>query len=318
MTIWEELECIPALVRGTNPKTLDIHNIRANKLSTSIEERKKWIKQFEEVIKIVDNLGIDYVLIKYYDLPFVCMQDIDLLIEKQKDRHILFSALKDEGFTPYQQQPRPIPEKIDFIKDKYEFPVDIYPKTAWWKISYAPKDLIPSTSIVKELSGIKVNLPSPTYDLYMIITHTYSHGVITLADIAQVTKHILENKVDWDHIILLAKRYMLEHVMYLYLLVVNHILSQLGRPSREIKRVLAIFGKTWLSRKLGTIIEPKTRHKHFPLKIPLSLRVLSALREISVSSLYRRKATSRELKTYWLMVIQMARGHSRIIAKDIV
>lgn len=317
MTIWEELECIPALVKGTNPRTLNIHNMRTNKLSTSFEERKKWIKQLEEVIKIVDNLGVDYVLIKYYDLPFVYMQDIDLLIENQRDRQTLFSALKERGFTPYQQQPPPISEKMDFFKPKYDFPVDIYPETAWWKISYAPKDLITSTSIMRELSGIKVNLPLPTYDLYIIITHTYSHGVITLADIAQVAKLILDNEVDWDYVVLLAKRYMLEHVVYLYLLLLNHVMSQLGQDPREINRVLSIFSQTWLSRKLGTITKLKTGNKHFPIRIPLSLRALSALREISVSSIYRRKTTSRELKTYWLMVMQMARGHSKVIAKGI-
>lgn len=308
MTIWEELETIPALINGLNPRSLKIHNIRANKLSTSSEDRKSWLKHLTEVIRLVDDLSINYVLIKYLDLPYVYMQDIDLLIEKRRDRQILFSALRKRGFTPYRSLFPPNPEKVEYVKLRFNFQIDIYPETAWWKLSYAPTGLITSNRILKEISGIKVYLPSPTYDLYMFITHSYVHRTITLAELAQVTKLILNNKVEWKNIAILANQYMFEHVVYIYLLLVNRVLKILGQRPQGIHNLLDELGRTVLSRKLSTIIKSaNTKDEYFPLKIPISFWFLSALREVSVSSILRKKPSIREFLTYWLLVISAGR-----------
>jgi len=305
--ILKELKAIPHIIEGENPKNLGISNLYANKLSPSSYVKGSWMKQALWVASILNKLKVKYVLIKYFDLQYAYMQDIDLLVEKKEDRQVIFSALRQKGFISYRSLLDPNPEKIEFVKYgcKNQIQVDIYPEPSWWKISYAPKGLISSKRIEKEILGTKVYVPPPTYDIYIIITHSYAHGRITLGELAYVTKLILKYPIKWSSLLHLAKRYKLEHSIYLYLILINQVLKYSPIPQvQEIQEVLKEVNQYLLSRKFQGYASKlfKNNKAHFPIKIPNSIRLLSALREITVG-LWRNEPSFRELTTYYFFVL---------------
>lgn len=302
----KELKMIPHIIEGKNPRNLGISNLYANKLSPSSYIKESWMKQASWVASVLNELKVEYVLIKYLDLPYAYMQDIDLLIEKKEDRQVIFSALREKGFIPYRSLIPPNPEKIEFVKYEHEnqIQVDIYPEPSWWKISYASTGLISSEMIEKEILGTKVYIPSPTHDIYIVITHSYAHGIITLGELAHVTKLILNHPIKWSGLLQLARRYKLEHSIYFYLVLIsgalkdNRILREIQGASREINQYL-------LSRKFQGYVSKlfKDNKARFPIKIPNSMRSLSALREIIIG-LWRNEPSFRELTTYYLLVLE--------------
>jgi hypothetical protein len=306
--ILKELKMIPCIIEDENPRNLSISNLYANKLSPSSYAKESWMKQASWVASILNELKVEYVLIKYLDLPYAYMQDIDLLVEKKEDRHVVFSVLRQKGFIPYRSLLAPNPEKIEFVKyeSRNQIQVDIYPEPSWWKISYAPKGLISSTRIEKEFLGAKAYFPSPTYDIYIIITHSYAHGIITLGELAHVIKLILNHPIKWSSLLQLAKQYKLEHSIYLYLMLINQVLKYSHIPQvQEIQEVLKEIDHYLLSRKFQSYASKffKDNKAHFPIKIPNLIKSLSALHEIIIG-LWRNEPSFRELTTYYLLALE--------------
>jgi len=303
LTILKELEKIPLLLEGSNPVRLGIRNLHFNKFAAFDSAKNSWLETLMEVKTFLDSANVKYVLIKYLDIPYAYMQDIDLLIEDEKDRHVVFSSLKKKGYTPYSSFLSPHPEKVLFIKHNSTTPIDIYPEPAWWKISYAPKGLITSKRTQKRILGIEVLVPSPTHDLYIIATHGYTHGIVTLADVAYVTKIILDHKVDWHHLLSIAKLYKLEHAVFIYLFLSNMVIVD-RRKNQELQKTLEELGRHRLSKMLiNLVIRAQQKKKHFPLIIPKSLRSLSALRAILIGLMQENKLSIRELSTYCMLVV---------------
>jgi len=311
----KELQTISHIIEGKNPRDLGIANLYANKLSPSSYVKESWMKQASWVASILNELKVEYVLIKYLDLPYAYVQDIDLLVEKKEDRQAIFSALRDKGFVPYRSLLTPNPEKIEFVKYSCEnkIQVDIYPEPSWWKISYAPKGLISSKSVEKEILRTKVYVPSPTYDIYIIITHSYAHGIITLGELAYVTELILNSPIEWSSLLQLAKQYKLEHSIYFYLMLVDGALKNSRIPEvQEIQEALRGINQNLLSHKFQDYISKfsKDNKAHFPIKIPGSMKLLSALREIAIG-LWKNEPSFGELATYCLLLI----GAGKLIHK---
>ena len=310
----KELKVVPYIIEGKNPRYLEISNLYANKLSPSSSIKESWIKSASWLVSILNELKVKYVLIKYLDLPYAYMQDIDLLIEKKEDRQLVFSTLREKGFVPYRSLIFPNPEKIEFVKYEHDnqIQVDIYPEPSWWKISYAPKGLITSKRALKVVSGSKVFVPSPTHDLYIIATHSYAHGVITLTEVAYITKVILNNQINWHHLISIAKQYKLEHAIFVYLFLSNIVMMSMKRNDLRLIKSLEDLGNSKLSQILkNLIIKAQKEGTHFPLLIPKLLRFLSALREILISLREGNKLSIRELSTYWLLIREELVGHYR-------
>jgi len=311
--IFKELEIIPSLLDGSNPLAFGISQLQANKLHASANAKNSWLESVAEIASLLDSLSVKYVLIKYLDMPYAYMKDIDLLIEDEKDRHTLFSVLRKNGCTPYRSLFPPHPDKIEFVRNHPYAQIDVYPEPAWWKISYAPKGLISSKRIQKRVLGTKVFVPSPTHEIYLIATHSYAHGTITLAEVAYVTKVILNNQIDWRHLLSIAKHYKLEHAVFIYLFLCNIVTASLGRKNSELQKTLEELGDSRLSRMFkNLILNIEDEGKPFPIIIPKSLRLLSALREILIGLTQKNELSIRELSTYWLLVrVELTRHYKR-------
>jgi len=309
----KELEAIPLLLDGLNPKELKIARLRTNKLSASYNEKNSWLKSVAEVATFLNDLGVEYVLVKYIDIPYASMQDIDLLIENEESRHTLFSVLRKNGYTSCRSLFSPHPEKVEFTKFDHYFEIDIYPEPAWWKITYAPAGLISSAKILKNVSGTEVFLPTATHDIYIVITHSYAHGTITLAELAHVAKTILNNQINWPHLTSLAKHYHFEHAVYIYLFLIGKVLMSMGYDNYELRKVLNELSHNFLSRRLRDTLLRNCSSKFFPIRIPLSFRFLSGFHEPLLLLTSGKNPTTRELSTYWLLVQQKCSSFSKEI-----
>jgi len=309
--IIKEIRAIPMLLNGVNPRELGIRHLYINRLSSSLHEKERWLNCTVDLVTFLNDLNIEYVLIKFLDIPYAYLQDIDLLIENEKDRRALFLALRNRGFSAFRSLFPPHPEKVTFIKhvECNQVQVDIYPEPAWWKNSYAPVGLITSKKIERKIFGTKVYLPPPTYDFYIIVTHSYTHGIITLGELAYATKLVLDYHIEWSELLSLARYYKFEHAIYVYLFFIDKVLknySTTANKSSKIKEILHKVPESMLTHKLKDFITIKLKgiDEYFPIIMPKSLRFLSGLHEMFLGLSHKSKFSFRELSTLWLMILE--------------
>jgi len=281
-----ELKSVLGLLNGLNPKKLGINQLRLNKLSNSNFEKEFWLRSVEKVIRILNDLRIDYVVINYLDIPYTYMRDLDLLVENKEDREELLLALKKNGYGVCRYSFLPFSDnKITYFDPETKLEIDVYPKLAWswWKITYAPPQTITSNKVKKRLISENVYVPSPTYDLYITAVHTHVHSKITLSEIAHFTKLILNhsNNINWQDLLLLARFHGIEHTLYAYLFLIQIILTYLKKCIPNVRNLLSELHSQYSSSLLINLFIKMLlkNNSNFPLKYPYLIRFLSFPRE---------------------------------------
>jgi len=281
----EEIKSIPYLLNGQNPRKINIREIRTNKLSGSNTEREYWLKSSEMVMAALNELDIDYVVINFLDIPYTYMRDIDILVENEADRVELKSFLEKMGCiaSRYSSIYFFTDKKITYICPETKIEIDIYPRLAWswWKIPYSPKGLITQNKVRTALGQEYVYVPSHTLDLYSTIVHSHAHSKISLAEVAYVTKLILNHNevINWNDILFLVKRCGIEHTFYIYLLLANIVLKNLGRNFSNIQTIINALSKQFMCRYLNNYLYKKMPSQRFPIHYPFLIRFLSILKE---------------------------------------
>ncbi len=319
-----ELVSVIYVAKGTPPHKLGIHKLRENKLSSSHMEKVIWLKKLSYVVNILNEIDVEYVLIKYLNLPFARMQDIDLLVEDPNERKKLFRKLLDLNFIPFQSILPPHKDKLEFWLPRMNIQVDIYPIPSWWKIRFAPDHIITMTREKVKIGSCEVYVPNPTHDLLIMITHSYAHGVITIGELAHEVKLLMSRKVSWDVFVSLTKRYHLEHAILSHLVLLRSLIQvakeydilpesrTLYENFENITNIVDLFlSESVLNRKIAIIIINKALNSHFPILLPVSARMFSAFHELGFSVFKRYNLQSNELQTYVIFAIELIVGGGR-------
>jgi len=267
-------ETVRKLLSGTPPHRLNI-NLKENRLTLSNLDIQIWKNVAEDIIDSLDEVGIKYVLIKALSVPYVRMEDVDLLIEREDDIYEALSILRKKKYSLYRDRHSLNPLKITAVQHRKNTQVDIYPEPSWLNMKYAPRFFITSHRVKRTVWGIEAYLPNPTLDMYIVATHSYNHGFISLAEVAHVIRLILENKINWDMLKKLACAFKLQHALIPFLHAARLSLSEDEIDKKMIKLINDILRGDTLSRiYLGWFTE--TLLNGFPLRLPLTMRILSA------------------------------------------
>lgn len=305
---FENGEIIRALLSGCSLEELPV-NPKTNRLTLSRGHKADWSTIAQEVTQSLDALGIKYVLIKVFDVPYARMEDVDLLIEDEGEVIEVLAFLRKKGFSIFRDQYSTDPFKITAFPSHVGIQVDIYSKPAWFNMRYASDFFVTSHRTKRTACGVEAYMPEPTLDLYLVATHSYNHGFVSLAEVAHIVQLILNNQIDWGFLETLAETYKLRHAVYLSLRLAQLSFSQYEN-SRELQRFLSNLEQDRLT-KLYSEIFTKLSRNGFPLKIPLYLRLLSAFTRIFRPNLKFRTKTYDELFGYFLALV--FRGNKKLV-----
>jgi hypothetical protein len=296
------------IIEGENPQHLAISNLKGNKLSSSRIPHKVWDSNLVNLVALLDDLEIDYVLMKYVSLQYAVMKDIDLLIENTADVKKLVARLSQMKFEIHDKGVRRSDKATalgNFIANS-KTEIDIYVSPCWWMIKYAPVGFISSSKIKRKICGKTVNLPCPAHSIFMIATHSYWHGCITLSEIAQIGKTIMTEQIIWSDLLSLAKDYHLEHPLYLNLSFVNDIFKLANRQNVELQNAVNELQKLNISNLLRAAV--LNANEEFPLHIPYKFKITSALDEI-FQGLIKKRVTYQEFESYFYASLLGRRVH---------
>lgn len=273
--------------------------MRLNILSASNSEKEFWLASAEKVIALLNGLDIDYVLINYLDIPNTNMRDLDILVENNEDRAKLLSVLEEEGYVACRYSPISFfsDNKLTYNAPETKLEIDIYPKLAWswWKIPYLPKGLVTSKKVKIVFGGEYAYVPSHTFDLYVTIVHSHAHSRIALAEVAYVTKLILNFNyvIDWHYLLFLSKKHGVEHTLYVHLFLVNEVMKNLNKNFQNIQNVMDELSKSCMSRLLLRKLQKSLYRSHFPLQYPYLTRFLSIPNEHARQRLFYERSLSQ-------------------------
>jgi hypothetical protein len=305
MNHFPELKTVPNIVKGENPSKLGHTKLKQNKLSDSTILYDRWNRNLSATAAFLNQIGINYVLIKNIDIPYAFMKDIDFMIEGKNDVARLKTALKQLNFV-VQKRDLAKSDKVTAIGEwaGSRVEIDVYVDPAWWKIDYAPHGLISSKCVKKEVFGRVVCVPPPTFDLFILATHSYWHGSVSLAEVSQIAKLILIGKIEWDALLSMARTYHLEHPVYLYLTLINEVFHQMGHEDAGFQRCIAELKRNHLCRLLVDAVEKKNRC--FPLQIPYIFKLVSSVDEL-LTSFTQKRLSYKEGQSYFLCLLMRSR-----------
>lgn len=252
-----------------------LQNLKQNRLALSNTHIQVWANAAQDITKILDDLGIKYVLMKALNVPYVHMDDVDLLIEKEDEVHETLGILRKKGYSLFRDRYSLNDLKTTAIPSQKSVQIDIYPEPAWFNMRYAPDFFITSTRMKRMVWGFEAYMPTPTLDMYIVATHSYNHGFISLAEAAHVVRLILENRINWHLLKNLADAYKLNHALFAFLRIAQLSLSE-NETDRSINRLTNnMLQEDSLSRIYSRWFAEDIPNG-FPLKIPLTLRLYSA------------------------------------------
>jgi hypothetical protein len=293
---------VMAIIKGVNPENLGITNLKQNKLSNSQISHQVWESNLVKLVAFLDELEIDYVLMKYVSCKYAIMKDIDLLIERNCDIKKLFARLSQMKFKLYSKEIKRSDKAtlLGNFDPNSMVEVDIYVSPALWMINYAPAGLISNKKIKREIGGKIVSLPSPSHSIFMIATHTYWHGCLTFSEIAEIGKTIMTEEIIWDDLLSLARAYHLEHPLYLNLFLVNDMLKLTNSPNAELQNAVNKLKESNINKLLlKAVLNANTG---FPFRIPYKFKLTSAFDEV-LQSFVKRRITYQEFESYFYALL---------------
>ena len=244
---------------------------------------RRYFMILRNVINVLNEAKINYVLIKHYLMKHVKMMDVDLHICDLDEILRACEYLNKLGVIFYNfrlfSHPLKLGMKIPHIDEACEISVEIYPEIAAGRIILGPLCEFVGKAIKTDITfdeDEKVNayvLPV-TENIYTIITHDWYSQHIPLAAVVYFLMNA--NQCDVDRLLQLGNEYGTLHSIYTFLKI-SLILDrkmQLDTLAMGIQKTLErinVYGKTLIDHWLEKI----ERNLEFPIIIPYKFILLS-------------------------------------------
>lgn len=275
--------------------------LKKNRLNSEFNQQM-WIKTAEDIIKLFSNAGINYVLMKVFTVPYAQMDDVDIIVEDQIEANAAINILRKQNYSLYRDRFSLNPLKVTAIPHGKGVQVDIYPEATWFNMRYAPQSLITLNRVKRKAWGLQAYLPSYSLDFYIVATHSYNHGFVSLAEAAHIVRLIRERKIDWAILKNLARMFRLNHALIIYLKIAQECVNN-PETNRAINSLAKeILTRDFLSRIYSNWYDNECR-KGFPIIIPLKLRIFSAFVRLFTPSLRFYASVYDELAGYMLALL---------------
>jgi len=253
----------------------------------SLERDRNYEKRYfiilRNVINVLNEAKINYVLIKHYLMKYVKMLDVDLHICDLDEILRTCEYLNELGVIFYDfrffSHPLKLGMKMTYIDETCEISVEIYPEIAAGRIIVGPSCEFIGKAIKTDIASdedekINAYVLPVTENIYTIITHDWYSQYIPLAALVYFLMNA--NQCDVDRLLQLGDEYGTLHSIYTFLRI-SLILDrkmQLETLDMDIQKTLErinVYGKTLIDHWLEKI----ERNLEFPIIIPYKFILLS-------------------------------------------
>lgn len=256
------------------------HGVNEKINNLTIKKERRMRSRNESLLRICrlfNDQNIKYVIIKSLrKYSFFDFTDHDFLIPDKSDEKRALKILRKLGYI--FEKTRIFFDPYKFICVKESSQIDIYPKVAWNNIKVEDGNFLVMRRRRKDYENSVVYVPPVEEELLIDSSHTFVHGVITLADAFEGMICLVEDKIDWAYIIKRAAKNCVILHLYCFLTVLDRIHSLIYASSIVPNQVF----KLLLNHKIVKI----TRHlwkgnfggnKEFiPYRFPFILILTSA------------------------------------------
>ena len=277
---------IPQILQEIS-STLPSESLLKNNLDPSKSRLYLWKKLAKKITSLLDENSVKYTLMKAYDVPWAFMTDVDLLIENEMDMLKTITILKNENYNIEKLQFF-YPNKATAKKPEETVIVDLYYKPKWYDFTYAPKGLISSSHIRGKIHDVNAFIPTPELNIYLVATHGYCHGRLTLEEILHIANIICKEKPDLLTLLPLIRNFRTCHALYCYMWLVKTILKEwFGLDNTCLESFLKILQQDSVTLYYKKWIESLApfEYRNFPIYIPLKNLIFSSLTKLSRNNL---------------------------------
>jgi hypothetical protein len=245
-------------------------------ISRDAEKRFQRIKGLNFLNQVLRN--VNYILIKELYIPFALLSDIDLLLYDYIELLKAAIILENEGCELYKFRLLAHPFKVMATHCKNElFEIDLYPHPMWIRRKVALNDDVFKAKYFGIRYGIKIPLPAPNMDFYLIATHAWSHFRLTLAEtlyLLKLSENIIED--EWFQLLKIAHSWGTLDSIYTVSLVMNAFSTNLYGYSAIPEEIIKEMKKRCnLSDKAERWFHSLKRIE-FPIRFPAMLAVLDS------------------------------------------
>lgn len=274
-------------------------------LAKQRRQHERWLDMLHRAIELFDRLGAGYALMKALGSPNSLMSDVDFLVPEPNDLARVTQALEADGFSLYRFRLLAHPLKVMAILggQSPQAPpcVDLYPDAMWVRRHVLDGPGVIARRRVDVVRGVELYEPSYEDDLYLVATHAFAHGAITLAELDHGLRLTAHEDFDWDRLRARAEAFGCVDSLYVYLRLLAEVCRHAGFgkpvPAAFLRRLAADPAarapRQWLDQVEGQL--------EFPLHMPLWLCTVR-------SALYHLPAVSRRIRPGELVMDLAAHG----------
>jgi len=177
---------------------------------------QKFLEVLVSIAELFEKSGINYVVFKtippYKHLP----RDIDILVD-EKDLKKVTNLLISKGFR--LTRTHIIHKEVSLVKNDVE--IDLHWQVEWMGNRVIDADSILHSSIAYKLGHVDVNVPCPTHELLLVVSHAVlQHHYVTLGEIHYIRSLIARYDINWEYVLNAACRLgILKSFIYTLLIV---------------------------------------------------------------------------------------------------
>lgn len=262
-------------------KKLDLEIQKQNKFDFTENSLENWKMRAEYIIDLLTKMNLHFCLIKAFDLRYIMMGDVDILVENKLELIKTYKKFQEKkwkfGRTPFNDK-----LKLEVIDPTGKYGIDFYPDARWHDLRYAQTGIISKQKKKDVKHGISTYVPSSEHQLYIISSHAYSHGRINLAEVLECIRIIVDEKPKIDEVVKLASKFHLQISLFVIVNFVNTLLKKYGYKEMCIEMEKY---QTASERRILNKYSEKNKLNEFPVKFHLEDILLNSIKNITYSKL---------------------------------
>ncbi len=261
---------LPSESRGDD--NLQTSGTLGDLVAEQLAKQQRWQELLATVGLWLEQLETSYVLMKALRSPFALMSDVDLLVPQPLDIAHIAGELEAAGFALYRFRLLAHPLKI-MAAPRRQSPeglptIDLYPDAMWIR-----KHVLDGLGVIarrrrQSVRGVSMWTPCPEDDLYLVATHAFAHGNITLAELDHGARLIQPEAFDWSRVLRSATAFGCQDGVYVYLRLLVCVSELVGTGSNCPAQVIAELERAPACQAVQRWLDRAEHELTLPIRVP--------------------------------------------------